>query len=91
LKSGILFAFIFCLPAIGYRLLRLNGIAMFWAAYILTRPLGASFSDYLGVSKARGGLNLGPGNVSFMFTAIIAIVVGIVVYRERNDAPVLRH
>jgi uncharacterized membrane-anchored protein len=91
LKSGILFAFIFCLPAIGYRLLRLNGIAMFWAAYILTRPLGASFSDYLGVSQARGGLNLGPGNVSFMFTAIIAIVVGIVVYRERNDAPVLRH
>jgi len=91
LKSGILFAFIFCLPALGYRLFRLNGIATFWAAYILTRPLGASFSDYLGVSKARGGLNLGPGNVSFMFTAIIAIVVGIVVYRERNDAPVLRH
>jgi uncharacterized membrane-anchored protein len=57
----------------------------------LTRPLGASFSDYLGVSQARGGLNLGPGNVSFMFTAIIAIVVGVVVFRERNDTPVLRH
>ena len=91
LKSGILFAIIFCLPAIGYRVLRLNTIAMFWAAYILTRPLGASFSDYLGVSQARGGLNLGPGNVSFMFTALIAIVVGIVVFRERNDTPVLRH
>lgn len=91
LRSGILFAFIFCLPALGYRLLRLNGIAMFWAAYILTRPLGASFSDYLGVSRARGGLNLGPGNVSFIFTAIIALVVGVVVFRERNDTPVLRH
>lgn len=91
LKSGILFAVIFCLPPFGYRVLRLNAVAMFWAAYILTRPLGASFSDYLGVSQARGGLNWGPGNVALMFTLLIAIVVGVVVWRERDVPPVLRH
>ncbi|HVA53701.1 MAG TPA: hypothetical protein VNF05_09345 [Acidimicrobiales bacterium] len=91
LKSGVLFAIIFILPPFGYRVLHLNAIAMFWAAYILTRPLGASFSDYLGVSHLRGGLNLGPGNVSLLFTAVIAIVVGVVWYRERLDPPVLRH
>jgi len=91
LTSGILFAVIFCLPPIGYRYFRLNAIAMFWAAYILTRPLGASFSDYLGVSHARGGLNLGPGNVSLMFTTLIALTVGIVVWRERGAPPIERH
>ena len=91
LKSGILFAVIFCLPPFGYRVLRLNAVAMFWAAYILTRPLGASFSDYLGVSQVRGGLNWGPGNVALMFTLLIAIVVGVVVWRERDVPPVLRH
>lgn len=84
LSSGILFAVIFCLPAIGYRFFGLNGVAMFWAAYILTRPLGASFADYLGVSHARRGLNWGPGNVSMMFSAFIVIGVVVLASRERS-------
>ena len=47
---------------------RLNSIAMFWTAYILTRPLGASFADWMGVSPVRGGLNWGPGNVAMLLT-----------------------
>jgi uncharacterized membrane-anchored protein len=84
LRSGLLFAIIFCLPVIGFALLRLNAVAMFWTAYILTRPLGASFADYLGKSHVAGGLNWGPGNVSFMFTAIIVIVVAVLVQRDHE-------
>ena len=61
LTSGILFAFIFCLPPIGFWIFRLNSIAMFWIAYILTRPLGASFADYLGQPVTHGGLGWGLG------------------------------
>ena len=36
---------------------RLNAVAAFWAAYVITRPLGASFADWMGVPTARAGLD----------------------------------
>ncbi|MFX8079174.1 hypothetical protein ABTK74_20525, partial [Acinetobacter baumannii] len=47
----------------------------FWFAYIVTRPLGASFADWLGVSHARGGLALGPGPVSLVLALLIVAFV----------------
>src|SRR4051812_10016689 len=38
--------------------------AAFWTAYVITRPLGASFADWRGVSHARGDLGLGTGPVT---------------------------
>ena len=52
-------------------------------AYILTRPLGASFADWMGVSPVRGGLNWGPGIVAMLLTGAIAMVVA-VLRRARN-------
>ena len=49
--SGLLFAALFALPAIAYWRLGLNEIGAFWVAYILTRPLGASFADWIGRSR----------------------------------------
>ncbi|MFI5271967.1 MAG: hypothetical protein ACHQ4H_02910, partial [Ktedonobacterales bacterium] len=46
--SGLLFIGVFALPALGYWLLGLNPIVAFWFAYIVTRPLGASFADWFG-------------------------------------------
>lgn len=73
--SGILFAGLFLLSALGYRFFSMNAIGSFWAAYILTRPLGASFADWLGVSHVRGGLNWGNGNVALLLSAAIVVVV----------------
>src|SRR5260370_14224333 len=42
--SGILFAFVIAIPAVAYRIVHLNEIVGFWFAYIITRPLGASFA-----------------------------------------------
>jgi len=75
LTSGIMFTLIFAVPAVAHRWLRLNAIAAFWFAYIVTRPLGASFADWLGVSHARGGLNWGTGAVSIGAAILIAGVV----------------
>jgi uncharacterized membrane-anchored protein len=61
--SAALFAAIIAIPAIGWARFKLNPIVAFWGAYILTRPLGASFAD--GFSKSTGGgLGLGDGTVS---------------------------
>ncbi len=73
--SGVVFAVIFALPALGYWLLKLSPIATFWFAYVITRPLGASFADWFGVPKSLGGLDLGRGVVSLALAILIVILV----------------
>jgi hypothetical protein len=46
----------FAVPAIAWRR-GLNPVAAFWFAYIVTRPLGASFADYVSKPHAISGLN----------------------------------
>jgi uncharacterized membrane-anchored protein len=73
--SGLAFALLIAVPAVAHRWLGMNAIVAFWFAYIVTRPLGASFADWLGVSHQRGGLNWGTGGVSIGAAILIAGVV----------------
>ena len=74
--SGILFAGLILLPAAGFYWFRPGEVPAFWAAYILTRPLGASFADWAGVPAARGGLGWGTGPVSLVLFTLIVLLVG---------------
>jgi uncharacterized membrane-anchored protein len=76
LASGIMFTVLFAVPAICYWWLGLNEVVAFWTAYILTRPLGASYADWAAVSKSHGGLGLGSGLVSVLLTVGIVLLVG---------------
>ncbi|HLH73011.1 MAG TPA: hypothetical protein VKX96_06985, partial [Chloroflexota bacterium] len=62
-------------PALGYWLFGLNEILAFWFAYIVTRPLGASFADWFG-KPYLGGLGLGDAKVSLVLTILIIGCVG---------------
>jgi uncharacterized membrane-anchored protein len=73
--SGLVFAGIFAIPALGYKLYGLNEVFAFWFAYIVTRPLGASFADWFGKPRAVGGRGLGDGVVAFTLTVLIVICV----------------
>jgi uncharacterized membrane-anchored protein len=74
--SGVMFAVLIALPALAYRFLGLNGIAAFWIAYVLTRPLGATFADWLGRARNLSGIGLGTGLVSLCLGILIVILVG---------------
>jgi uncharacterized membrane-anchored protein len=52
-----------------------NAVLTFWLAYILTRPLGASFGDLLSQSQVYGGLGLGTILTSLAFLIIIVTLV----------------
>jgi uncharacterized membrane-anchored protein len=84
--SGWLFAGLIALPALGYRVVNLNAITAFWIAYVLTRPLGASFADWVGRSRSLSGLGLGTGFVSLGLTIVIIVLVGYVTVRRTNVA-----
>ncbi|WP_247647134.1 hypothetical protein [Arthrobacter sp. E3] len=77
LGSGMLFAVVMAIPALMHIKFGLGAIPAFWAAYIVTRPLGASFADWMGVSHERGGLGWGTAWVSIGWAAAIIVLVGV--------------
>ncbi len=74
--SGCVFAVLIAIPTFAWWRLRMNAILAFWFAYIVTRPLGASFSDRMAVPRARSGLGWGDGPVSFVLLVAIVALVG---------------
>ena len=73
----ILFASLIAVIAIARFVFRANVVFCFWAAYILTRPLGASIGDLLSQAPADGGLGVGATATSVVF---LAIIVGVATY-----------
>jgi uncharacterized membrane-anchored protein len=69
------FAGVILIPAIGYRWRRWNSVFTFWFAYVVTRPLGASFADWVGKPPGNSGLGWGDGRVSLTLTVVIAGLV----------------
>jgi uncharacterized membrane-anchored protein len=83
LGSAILFAALFAIPAVGLRL-GLPATGAFWAAYVLTRPLGASIADWLAVTPARGGLDVGHLPITAIGIALIAAGVAVMQVRSHR-------
>jgi uncharacterized membrane-anchored protein len=75
LSAGVLFGMIIASLSLGYFFLKLDAILGFWLAYILTRPLGASFGDLLSQPKDYGGFGFGTINTSLGFLAGIVLIV----------------
>ncbi len=84
LLSGIIFTILFFTPGIATLKFKLNPILAFWISYTLTRPLGASFADYFGVSHNFGGLGFGRATVAITLTIFIIILV-IYVSKTKKD------
>lgn len=74
LLSGILFAAIFIIPALGFKFAKWNAIFSFWFAYVITRPFGASFADYFG-KPILGGVGFGDEIVSAVLAVLIITFV----------------
>jgi uncharacterized membrane-anchored protein len=84
-NSGLVFAAAMVVPVIGWSKFRFNAVAAFWVAYVLTRPLGASFADWFGKPPSFGaGLGYGDGTVTAVTAAVIVVLVAYVSIR-RND------
>jgi uncharacterized membrane-anchored protein len=75
LVSAIVFGVLILVIALAYRLLQLGAVLAFWAAYVLTRPFGASVADWLGKPPALGGIGVGDGAVALVFLIAITVLV----------------
>ena len=86
LTAGLIFGGSIALITAGFYTRLIGPVLAFWLAYILTRPLGASFGDLLTQTKANGGLGLSTMLVSGVF---VIVIVGLVIYMTASnvDAP----
>jgi uncharacterized membrane-anchored protein len=88
LLSGIVFALLIAAVAFAHFNLKLvGGVLAFWIAYILTRPLGASFGDLLSQKHNAGGLGLGATGTSIVFLLTILSVVIYLSITRRDQTP----
>jgi uncharacterized membrane-anchored protein len=71
LPSALLFGAIIAAITAAFYGLEVNAVVAFWAAYIITRPFGASMGDYLTASTKDGGLGIGTNGTSAIFLAVI--------------------
>lgn len=88
LNSAILFSILFALPGLGYFAFGLNEVAAFWAAYIMTRPMGASFADWFDKPVPTSGLGYGTPDVAAVLTGAVGIAILYICLRHRRQSEV---
>jgi len=71
-----MFGVVILIPAVLWRGFKLNAVVAFWFAYVVTRPLGASFADYVSKPHSLSGINFGDGPAALIATILVAILVG---------------
>jgi uncharacterized membrane-anchored protein len=82
--GALVFAAALTLLAVAYYRTAISRVLLFWAAFILTRPLGATVGDFLDKPLNHGGLALSRPIASAVIAALI--LAAIVVLPQRPGA-----
>src|SRR3954451_19576138 len=75
LGAAAVFGASLLLTALLYYFTDISRLILFWAAFILTRPLGAVVGDFLDKPHAQGGLTLSRYTASFVLLAVIIVLI----------------
>jgi uncharacterized membrane-anchored protein len=75
LSSALLFCGVILIPFVGWKFLHWNSIFAFWFAYVITRPVGASFADYFSKGHDLSGANFGDWQTALVMTSVVVILV----------------
>jgi uncharacterized membrane-anchored protein len=65
---------------------KFNRVVLFWIAFVLTRPFGATFGDLLTKPVAKGGLNFGTVWSSVFLAVILVVLVVYASHKEKAAA-----
>ena len=76
--SALLLSVIMLALLAAHYFTRINGMVLFWIAFVLTRPLGATAGDFLSKPRDHGGLALG---TMWTSAALLATLIGLITYQ----------
>src|SRR5438874_84634 len=86
LGAAAVFGGLLALTALPYYMTSFSRVILFWAAFILTRPLGATLGDFLDKSIAQGGLALSRYTASLGLLVVIAALILIFPHKPASKA-----
>jgi len=73
--SNLLISSGIALTVVGYYFTKISRTALFWAAFVLTRPFGATMGDLLTKPPEKGGLGFGTiGSTAVLMAILIALI-----------------
>jgi uncharacterized membrane-anchored protein len=76
-RGALVFAGLIALVALAHLFTRAPASVLFWAAYVLTRPLGATLGDTLTKPFAEGGLNIGRIAASLALAGVMVALIAV--------------
>jgi uncharacterized membrane-anchored protein len=82
--AGIIGGCLICLAGLAY-FSKVSHVLLFWVAFVLTRPFGATFGDLLTKSKSKGGLDLGTLQASMVILALFVVAFSIEMYNMHKS------
>ncbi|MDX5932509.1 COG4705 family protein [Acidiphilium acidophilum] len=88
--GALVFGAVIAVTAAGYYFTRISHVALFWAAFIFTRPLGATVGDLLDKPLALGGLDLSRVGASTVLTVAIILLILVLPQRPGRHPAVQR-
>lgn len=81
--GALLVGSLIALTVLAWKFTKINSVILFWIAFVLTRPFGATFGDLLTKPIAKGGLNLGTIGSSIVLASILLILIVFSYYKEK--------
>jgi len=75
--------------ALAYYFTRLSHVLLFWLAFVLTRPFGATLGDVLTKPHAKGGLDFGTVGSSAILAGVLVVLV-VIAIRAQRQQPLLQ-
>ncbi|WP_297694145.1 hypothetical protein [Phenylobacterium sp.] len=81
LGGALVFGAALVVVALAYFFTSISRVALFWAAFILTRPLGATVGDFLDKPHAEGGLALSRPIASLVIAVLIVVLILVIPQR----------
>src|SRR5438552_3265578 len=82
--SNILISSLLILVILAFYFTKISRVVLFWIAFILTRPFGATFGDVLTKSPEKGGLGLGTKGSSLVFVLILITLIIYETFRQKR-------
>ena len=84
--GALLIGGLLALIVLAYYFTRASKVLLFWIAFVLTRPFGATMGDVLTKSKEKGGLNFGTIGSSLILASILIILILYTSANQNKDA-----
>jgi uncharacterized membrane-anchored protein len=89
--GALLIGGLLLLIIVAYYFTKISHIILFWLAFVLTRPFGATFGDLLTKSTEKGGLNFGTSGSSLILFILLAVLILLELFKawRKNIAAVI--